>query len=195
MIIGVTGPSGAGKSEVCRIAAKKFGIKVIDCDLYARKAVCDEMITELCARFGKGILKKDGTLDRKALAAVAFDSKEATADLNRITHPYIITLVRADIKKEKNVILDAPTLYESGMDRECDAVVAVLADRNIRGDRLLMRDVLTDFELADRMKAAKPDEFYTAKTDKLIINDGSPKKLEAATVKMFSELLGGNVND
>lgn len=191
MIIGVTGPSGAGKSIVCQFAQNTFGFKVIDCDEYARKAVCDQMLDELVKCFGSSILNEDKTLNRRALAAAAFGSQTGVESLNRITHPYITALVLQDIEKHKNVILDAPTLFESGLDAECDAIVAVLAAKELRTRRILSRDNLSDSQLADRHKAAKPDEFYTDKTDKIIINNGNLCDLQAAAAEMFGKIIGG----
>ena len=191
MIIGVTGPSGAGKSIVCQFAEKTFGFKVIDCDEYARRAVCDQMLKELADCFGNDILNDDNTLNRRALAAAAFASKELTDKLNSITHPYITVLVERDIKEYKNVILDAPTLFESGLDARCDAIVAVLASKDLRTNRILSRDNLTESQLADRHKAAKPDEFYTDKTDKIIINNGNLQDLNVAAAEMFGKIIGG----
>lgn len=191
MIIGVTGPSGAGKSIVCQYIAESFGYKAIDCDEYARKAVCGQMIAELADCFGSVILNDDKSLNRRALAAAAFNSREGIKSLNRITHPYITALVERDIKKYKNVILDAPTLFESGLDSRCDAIVAVLASKELRTRRIYSRDNLTESQLADRHKAAKPDEFYTDKTDKIIINNGNLQDLNAAAAEMFGKIIGG----
>lgn len=193
MIIGVTGPSGAGKSLVCRHLAEAFGFWLIDCDEYARKAVCDKMLTELTESFGKQILNDDGTLNRRALAAAAFASKELTDRLNSITHPYIIGLVERDIDNYKNVILDAPTLFESGLDKRCDATFAVLASKELRSSRILLRDKLTQSQLDDRQKAAKADEFYTTKTDRIIINNGDIEALKSAAEKMLGEIIGGKL--
>lgn len=191
MIIGVTGPSGAGKSLVCRMAEQTFGFKVIDCDEYARKAVCDQMLQKLTERFGDGILNDDKTLNRRALAAVAFATKENTEALNQITHPFIIELVERDMKKYNKVILDAPTLFESGLYKKCDHIIAVLANKDIRTDRIVSRDNLTQQQLNDRHKGAKTDEFYTAKTDKIIINNGNLQELNDAAKTMFGSIIGG----
>lgn len=191
MIIGVTGPSGAGKSLVCRMAEQTFGFKVIDCDEYARKAVCDQMLQKLTERFGDGILNDDKILNRRALAAVAFATKENTEALNQITHPFIIELVERDMKKYNKVILDAPTLFESGLYKKCDHIIAVLANKDIRTDRIISRDNLTQQQLNDRHKGAKTDEFYTAKTDKIIINNGNLQELNDAAKTMFGSIIGG----
>ena len=116
------------------------------------------MLQRLTERFGDGILNDDNTLNRRALAAVAFATKENTEALNQITHPFIIALVERDIQQYENVILDAPTLFESGLSKKCDHIIAVLADKGIRTNRIVSRDNLTQQQLDDRHKGAKPDE-------------------------------------
>lgn len=191
MIIGITGPSGSGKSIVCEMLGEKYGFFVIDCDKYARKAVCPEMIKKLCDAFSKDILNSDGTLNRKALASIAFKSTENTELLNKITHPYIIGLVTESIKKDGTTVLDAPTLFESGLCDICDYRIAVLSSESLRSDRLCDRDKLTAEQLADRQKAAKDDEFFKAKADKIIINNGNIDDLFSTVCETIDNLLKG----
>ena len=128
-IIGLTGPTGAGKSTVSA-AAEQFGLKVVNCDLLARKAVekGTEGLKALTAVFGNGILEKDGSLNRKKLAAVAFKTPENTELLNKTLLPHIVKLVKKETNS-KNALLDAPTLFESGLNSECVKTIAVLADK------------------------------------------------------------------
>lgn len=175
-IIGLTGPTGSGKSTVAKQAAQ-LGFAVIDCDKEAKIVVeNDKTVLEgLCAVFGSDILNKSGKLDRKALAAKAFANKSTTAQLNKITLPAIVKHISgkvADLKQngENYVLLDAPTLYESGADSICDAVIAVLADEKIRKQRVILRDKLTEEQANARLSASKPDCFYKEKTKHIIYN-------------------------
>ena len=103
-IIGLTGPTGAGKSTVSA-AAEQFGLKVVNCDLLARKAVekGTEGLKALTAVFGNGILEKDGSLNRKELAAVAFKTPENTELLNKTLLPHIVKLVKKETNSKKNI--------------------------------------------------------------------------------------------
>ena len=68
--------------------------------------------------------------------------------------------------------LDAPTLIESGLDRECDAVIAVTAPKVMRKERIVERDRL-DPDSAERRLDAQPcEEFYTERADFIIHNEG-----------------------
>ena len=95
---------------------------------------------------------------------------------------------------EKNgvthLILDAPTLYESGENEKCTAVIAVLADETLRKNRILKRDNLTKEQLESRLKAAKPDGFYLEKAEHIVYNNGDilPFKAEVTEIlKKYKE--------
>jgi len=132
IIIGLTGPTGAGKSCVSAVA-EELGFKIIDCDKLARIAVEKGTagLSALVKAFGEEILQPDGSLDRKALAKEAFKSPENTELLNKTLLPHIVLLMKESANTEK-VLLDAPTLYESGIENMCTGVIAVLADEETR---------------------------------------------------------------
>lgn len=177
-IIGLTGPTGAGKSSLTGLA-EGLGYRVIDCDLFARKAVekGTEGLKALINVFGEDILNLDRTLNRKALAQKAFSSKENTELLNKTLLPFIVRLVNEEIKNTEKVILDAPTLFESGMDKICLKTVAVLADREIRLKRIMARDRIDEQAALLRISAGKQDSFYKENADYIIFNNGSKDQL------------------
>ena len=70
------------------------------------------------------------------------------------------------------VAVDAPLLFESGYGDECDVTLAVLADRDLRRERIMVRDGLPSEAADARLNAQKPDEFYTERADYVIRNDG-----------------------
>ena len=192
IVIGLTGPTGSGKSSASRIA-EDFGFQVIDCDKTAREATQKgtEGLKALVSVFGEEILLSDGNLNRKALAALAFKDKLSTDLLNKTILPYIADLV---IKQAagRNTLLDAPTLFESGINKICNKTVAVLADKDIRLKRIIARDNLTLKEAETRINAGKEEEFYRKRADYVLYNNGD----ENAFLKRFSDILkeitGGN---
>ncbi len=186
-IVGLTGPTGSGKTTACK-AAEAFGFYVINCDKTARKAAENaECLKALSSAFGKDIINEDGALDRKALAEKAFKSRENTELLNKTIFPFITSLIKDEIENSGNnkILLDAPTLYESGIDKLCSAVIVVTAEKSVRLDRILKRDNLDKAAAELRIKAGKDDGYYKSKTPYIIYNNGDEDKL----ITEFTELL------
>ncbi len=185
IIIGLTGPTGSGKSSASAVA-EKFGLKVIDCDKTARKATekGTEGLKALTKAFGSEILNQDASLNRKALAALAFKNRESTELLNKTILPYIVELVKSEALGQ-DTLLDAPTLFESGINEICDKTIAVLADREIRLKRITARDNLTLNEAKTRINAGKHEWFYKENADYIIYNNGEEK----AFIQSFSDII------
>ena len=145
-IIGVTGPSGSGKTLLCRFFEKR-NIPVIYADeLYHSMLVPPSDCLEAIRRaFGDGVFRSDGTLDRKMLGGIVFSDPGKLEVLNKTVLSYVIDEIRRIISDyeragHNTVIVDAPTLIESGFNAECTAVIAVLADRETRIRRISLRD-------------------------------------------------------
>ena len=113
IIIGLTGPTGSGKSSACKLC-ESYGLKHVDCDLLARKAVQkgSDGLKALVNAFGNEIINPDGTLNRKLLAKIAFSDKAKTELLNATIFLFIRTLVLEETK-DGNILLDAPTLLKA----------------------------------------------------------------------------------
>lgn len=190
-IIGVTGPSGAGKGLFCAYLAE-FGCAVIDCDKIARSVTKkgSECLAELVNAFGAEILTKDGRLNRRKLAVIAFSDPKRIELLNRITHPPILKIIYEKIKKaKKTVALDAPLLYEGGLDKICDIVAVIDADEETRLNRIISRDRLTREAALTRLKAKKPLE--PAAKMKYYINDGAAEQLRQFAREVFESVKEG----
>lgn len=170
-IIGLTGPTGAGKSSAATVC-RALGIKHIDCDILARRAVKKgtDGLNAVVNAFGSDVLNADGTLNRTSLAQKAFKSEESTNLLNKTLLPFVKELVLKEISGEW-VLLDAPTLFESGINEICFKTVAVLSDKEIRLCRIMKRDSITKEAALLRINAGKPDEFYLKNCDFIIYNN------------------------
>lgn len=178
--IGVTGKTGAGKSTVCQLLGEKLDMPVIDCDRLARKVTeaGSPVLEKLAESFGEDILGPDGSLKRNVLAARAFSSKKNTALLNSITHPAVMELVGGETEKysragKRGVILDAPQLFESGLDLHCHFTALVYAPKEVRLERILKRDGITAEEFEKRNSVQIDDEELIGRCDVLINNYGS----------------------
>lgn len=192
-IIGLTGQSGGGKSTVSEVF-KANGIVVINADELAHIALKTEKCKEnLRQAFGDGIFDEKGEVVRKALARAAFSSEENTKKLNQCTHPVIGELAKAEFERyekagEEAVIFDAPTLFESGLHTLCSAVVSVIADKNLRAQRIMARDNLSFEDAMLRLNAQHDDEFYTEKSQFTVENNGTEDELRKKAGKLCEEL-------
>ncbi len=181
LIIGLTGPTGSGKTTLCE-TAKDLGFFVVEADKVAHNVTnnnetCKRELTEA---FGD-VLNPDGSLNRKALAAVAFRDKASTERLNEITLPHIMKEIEIIISGVGDkIILDAPTLFEAGAQRLCYSVIGVLSPENARLHRIMKRDNLSESEARLRMSVGKPDEFYKEHCHIIIENSSDVTALKKA---------------
>ncbi len=193
--IGVTGPSGAGKSLFCSIF-EKMGFCSIGCDeIYHELTDAPSPCTdELREQFGDEVLLPTGALNRRALAQIVFapDAKDKLERLNTITHKYVLLEVKRRINALshncRGALVDAPLLFESTFDKECDLTIALLAPRELRLSRLSARDGLDTDALNARLDAAKPDEWYSDKCDITVYNTGNPQELEKAILEIIETI-------
>ena len=193
-VIGLTGPTGAGKSTVTAVA-ESLGFKVVDCDRFARIAVekGSDGLADIVQVFGGEMLNPDGTLNRAALAKAAFATPENTELLNKTLLPHIVKLINAEINQPR-VLLDAPTLFESGADSLCDEIVVVLCDKKTRKKRIMERDGIDEVAADLRIKAGKPDEFYVEKSHNIVYNDCELSVFNLKIQKLLNKLLEENEN-
>lgn len=188
LVIGLTGPTGAGKSSVTSVAVA-MGFKVINCDELSKTATQknSDGLSALVKVFGKNILLPDGNLNRAALANAAFSSKSNTELLNRTILPYIVKLIKLEINAPY-VLLDAPTLFESGVDALCNSTIAVLCDAELRKTRIMKRDGI-DGQAADlRIGAGKSDEFYLKKAQNIVYNSGDLSEFKTNIKKILNKI-------
>lgn len=183
MIIGLTGQTGSGKSTVCK-CLEENGFYICSCDEIAKEVRSDaKTALKIADVFGFDIIDENGSVDRKLLAQRAFKDKETIKMLNEIMHPAILSLAFERIKKALEngyefAVLDAPQLFESGAEKNCNLIVSVIADKNERLRRILKRDSLSEEEALRRIGVQFDDEFYTEKSDYVIINNEPGKVCE-----------------
>ncbi len=176
IVYGLTGKTGAGKSTVA-LELEKKGFYIIDGDVIARH-ITDKgkpALKELSDFFGSDIILSDGTLDRRLLASRAFATEENTAKLNEITHPHIYDECLEEIRKAEEkgyekALIDAAAILESECRSLCDKIIVVTAPADIRLERILLRDGITEEQALTRMNAQKDDEYYFSRADIIIRN-------------------------
>ncbi|HIV62360.1 MAG TPA: dephospho-CoA kinase [Candidatus Butyricicoccus avistercoris] len=193
-IIGLTGGSGAGKSVVAA-ELKKLGAGIVDADAIYRK-LCDEnldMLLDLQKAFGD-ILTIDKKLDRAKLAGIVFSDSNKLKKLNEITIFYIKKASDEKFKalKDKGIkiaIYDAPTLFQTGTDSICDGVIGIIADRNIRIERIIKRDNISEKAAIARIDAQPDDKFYYDRCQYIIKNNVSHETLKNQVKQLWQRLV------
>ena len=189
----LTGGIGSGKSTVAAMLARR-GALLVDADAIAREVVepGTPALAALVERFGSGILAGDGTLDRGALARVAFADDKSRAALEAITHPAIneeFTRRLHEPPAGAIVICDVPLLVESTQARArgYELVIVVEAPREVRLRRLESRGVPRD-DAERRMAAQASDEERRAMATYLIDNGGDLAALASQVDAVWHDL-------
>ena len=161
MLIGLTGQSGAGKSTVSKVF-KENGYFVVDADKVSRKVSESESgKAALKAAFGEGVFES-GNLNRKKLASIVFNDKKELQKLNTTLLPLICNEIDKIVKESGSsyILLDAPTLFESGINSRCDIILAVTAPFSALVSRIMARDFLTNEEEESRISSQHSDSFF-----------------------------------
>ena len=179
-VIGLTGGTGSGKSTVSAYL-KKRGCCIIDADEIARQLTSPggEALDPIREKFGDSVFYDDGTLDRKKLGNIVFKDEEKLKILEEITTKIVIRKITDKIHQMKEsgyegiVILDAPLLFEFGMEGLADENWLVICDRERRIKRLENRDGLSRREITDRMENQLSAEKKMDMADQSIDNSGS----------------------
>ena len=187
-IVGITGGSGCGKSHMSGLLRSR-GIPVIDCDLVSREIMVkgEPCYLEVLAEFGDGILQPDGEINRKNLGEIVFSDPEKLEKLNKITHKHILADIYNKIEKEDSKVigLDGAVLIESGI--ECDFLVGVLADKELRIQRIMARDSLSKESAKRRIEAQKQDSFYIENCDFVVYNNGNEYDIDDLIKRIADE--------
>ncbi len=202
IVLGITGQSGAGKGEAAKILSS-LGFSVIDADAVYHNVINppSRCLDELVFHFGRGILTAGGLLNRQTLAGMVFgeENAEKLQLLNEITHKHVCREIRRFLSSMKAMgcdfaLIDAPLLIEAGLDADCDFVISVIADRDIRIDRIISRDGISREAAEKRVDSQKAVEFYTENSDFTVKNNGDISTLSEQIKKILisKDIINGN---
>ena len=191
MVVGLTGAIGSGKSTAAKIFFEN-GFETIDCDAISHEINGNEnYVAEIKAAFGEEYIK-NGEVDREALAKKVFSDKAALKKLTEISHGFILEItyerVARAVSNGKDVLIDAPLLFESGLNKKCDVTVCVVAGKETRLARAVNRGGITRESVMARMNNQPPSEFYSQRCDFTLKNDGTADELRAETEKLIGFL-------
>ncbi len=171
MIIGVTGPSGAGKSTFSSFLKEK-GFYVLDADkivhmLYEQNY---ELLCEVKKNFPT--VFHDEKLNRQKLSKIVFSNFDRLKKLTFIVEPFVLKFFKKELEKngDKDVVIDAVRLFESGLFKFCNKTVAVISDEKLRINRIIKRDNILK-EMAKKRIYSQPDDIYYIKKANFIVKN------------------------
>lgn len=172
MVIGITGGSGGGKTTVSK-EFKRLGFNIIDADEVAHKVMekGSTCLKDVIYTFGKEYLNEKGELDRKKLGALVFNNPDKLALLNSITHKHIISKIKEQITDK--TVIDAIGLFDTELYSLCDSTIFVYCPKEIRVKRIMEREGINESYAISRINAQKDDEYFKAKADFTVVNDGT----------------------
>lgn len=191
-IIGLTGMSGAGKSTVSRFFGEN-NYTVIDCDLVAREVAAPNslFLSELNREFAFGLINEDGSLNRTKTANLIFSDTTMRNKYNNLIYPYIIYSIIHKLKKsDKDVLLDAPTLFEASLDSICTEIISVIADRETCIKRIIQRDGISEELAVARISSQHDVAFFRSRSDYCIENNGTEDELSLKLQDILAHLKG-----
>jgi dephospho-CoA kinase len=184
-LFGLTGGIASGKSVVAA-RFRERGLPVIDADALAREVVAPgtDGLREIVAAFGAGVVRPDGSLDRKAVAALVFGDSAKRRALNAITHPRItaLTLARSQELASQGHALacyEAALIVENGAADAFRPLVVVTAPLEVQVARAVARDGCTEDDARARIASQTPLDAKVALADFVIENTGTLEELRA----------------
>ncbi|MDD2190667.1 MAG: dephospho-CoA kinase [Eubacteriales bacterium] len=208
-IIGLTGGIGSGKSTVTDYLTSK-GFHVLDADKVAREIVMpgSEMLIRLSSIFGTDILHEDGSLNRKKLGEIIFLDHEKKKILDELMHTRILEIIHDrifkireeynhsaksalepdQIKNGKVIFIDAPLLFETGLDKSVGETWVIDVDDETRIQRIMKRDGLNREEIMMRINTQMTREEKNQRADVLLDNTGDEQALYKQIDRMLEAI-------
>ncbi len=195
LTIGLTGRSGSGKTSVCGLLEHR-GFAVIDADAAVKKIQSpgSECLQALADRFGADIIGPNGSLERAVLAKRCFGDPRQLQALGEIVYPPALAEIERQRRKcrARVCVIDAPTLFESGLWQRCDYTAAVVSGSAVL-QRIVERDNLEPAAARRRLGSQLSDGFFKRNCDFIIDNSGTAAQL-AAQVDDFAQKIENIAN-
>ena len=193
-VFGLTGNIGSGKSTVAAML-REAGVPVLDADRISREVTAPggRAYDAVVQAFGGGIVRDDGSIDRKRLGEIVFSDPASRERLERITHPAILEAMKeaiAGIEREghRAAVVEATLIHESGRKGLSEAVISVTCDRETAISRLAARDGMSRGDAEARLRAQMDADRKAGASDYVIDNSGSMEETRRQVVALVQVL-------
>jgi dephospho-CoA kinase len=189
-VLGLLGGIGSGKTAVASLFAEQ-GALVIDADaLVSALHATPEVQAAIRERWGDGMFRVDGELDRARMADAVFDRPEELAELNAILHPKVIERVRRLVSEcpAELCVIDAPLLMECGLDSLCDATVFVECEPSMRRHRVVAARAWSPEEIIRRERKQIPLVEKCERADYVVNNSGDMAATRKQVQRIFQQV-------
>ncbi len=194
-IVGLTGGIATGKSNISSVLSS-LGAYVWDADEVSRKIIepNNKGYIAMHKNYGDLIFNKDGTLNRQRAAKYFFSNKAQLDKLNSILHPIIIDDMIEQMKVWhldgiRLCFLDAPLLFEVGMEKYCDEVWLASCGIDNQIKRMLVRDEISHEDAVKRISVQMSDSIKRSKASRIIDTSGDIKKTDEYVKNLYKELI------
>ena len=185
-VIGLTGGIGTGKSTVSAYLKQK-NIPVVDADQIAREITApgSPVLDDIRVLLGDEVFFEDGTMDRQKVASVIFSNQEILSAYEALTTAEAVRRCISELEEYRQMgtydmaVLDAPLLFECGLESQTDEDWVVDADLETRISRVMARDGISRQAIMDRIHRQMSSEKKREMADFVIDNSGSLDELHA----------------
>ncbi len=193
MALGLTGGLATGKSTAAEILAS-LGAEIIDADRIAHQVLEPEgeAYSDVVAYFGRTILTEDGKVDRKKLGRIVFSSPDRRQQLEKLTHPHILAEIERrleEARESSRIVLEAPLLFETGLEKLVEETWVISARLEIQIARLKRRDGLDREEALRRINAQLSLKEKRKRADLVIENNSTKAELKEKVAKAWKDWL------
>ena len=180
-IIGLTGGIATGKTTVSNYLAQYYNLPVLDADIYAKEAVCQNssILKEISARYGDRIKLNNGNLNRTLLGEIIFTNSAEKLWLESKIHPVVRDRFTLELKQLNKplIILSIPLLFEANFTDLVTEIWVVICDRDTQLSRLQQRNNLTRQQAENRLNSQLPLAEKMAQADVVIENNSTLAEL------------------
>ena len=180
--IGVTGGMGSGKTYVCQLLEKR-GIPVFYTDTEAKRLIVDDsgVRQRLKDIVGNSLYNREGKLDKKVMASFLVRGKKWADQVNAVVHPAVRkAMYEWFVVQESHpiVVVECALLFESGLNKDMDKIVSVVAPLQVRLDRIVRRDGCTEEHARQMISLQQSDDYRMKCSDFVVENDGKSDILQ-----------------